>query len=399
LNQIKHIAVLLDGPIKNDYRVIKMITSLSIKNKVDLFYIDGNNSDDSIFSKNVRLFSFENKIYLWKKVVRNTFFYLEFAFFGEKILATKIKYDYVYANDLPTLYPALKTAQSLGAKLIYDSHEIYIETINQFFPKNTSTIKKLIYGICMAIMKYFGTRAEKNMVKETDCMITVNNSLKDYFNKRYQPKRIEVIMNFPHGIREKKAPINYREMFNWDQNDLIFIYQGVLNDGRGLNYMMEVMKHVSPRCKLVVVGDGFIKEELKSFVDENQLKNKVKFIDKVSLKVLNQYTSGADIGVNLLEGINLSKRLASPNKLFEYIHAEIPILCSDSIENMNVLSKFEVGLATKNSVEDITNTMNQFLEQDNSSYRLNCIKAAKEYVWENQQNIIEKIVDSTTISG
>ena len=40
---MKQIAMLLNGPIKNDNRVIKIIQTLSSKNSVHLFYIDGEN--------------------------------------------------------------------------------------------------------------------------------------------------------------------------------------------------------------------------------------------------------------------------------------------------------------------------------------------------------------------
>ena len=71
--------------------------------------------------------------------------------------------------------------------------------------------------------------------------------------------------------------------------------------------------------------------------------------------MLLEHTRGADIGINLLEDFNISKKLASPNKLFEYIHAKTPVLCSNTIENSRVVTNYDIGILTENnktSVQD-----------------------------------------------
>ena len=51
--------MLLNGPVKNDHRVIKMINTLSKKALVDLYYVNGTSSDNDLFNENVYLFSIE----------------------------------------------------------------------------------------------------------------------------------------------------------------------------------------------------------------------------------------------------------------------------------------------------------------------------------------------------
>ena len=59
--------MLLNGPVKNDHRVIKMINSLSKKALVDLFYIEGEIEDKELFNENVTLCSYNIKKTLKKK--------------------------------------------------------------------------------------------------------------------------------------------------------------------------------------------------------------------------------------------------------------------------------------------------------------------------------------------
>jgi len=137
--------MLLNGEIKNDNRVIKMIRSLSKKSLIDLYYVNGDESDKFIFDKNVNLYSFNYEASLKRKLIQHTFFIWEFNFFFSQVMNRKVNYDYIWCNDLPTLNPGLKISKKLESKLIYDSHEIYLETLNQFFPRNSFGLKKIIF--------------------------------------------------------------------------------------------------------------------------------------------------------------------------------------------------------------------------------------------------------------
>lgn len=393
MSNTKKIAVLLNGPVKNDYRVIKVISSLSKSFDVSLFYIDGQNDDSRIFNERVKLNSYIKSTTFFDKIIQNTLFFYEYYFMVKKVLNNSLTYDYIIANDLPTLLPAYKIAKKQHAKLIYDSHEIYIETIPQFFPKNTSFFKSLIFKLCIFIMKHSGKFIEKKILKSTHCLITVNESIKKYFNSIYQIKRSEVLMNLPFLNNQSTVTkkIDFKKEFGWKNDDKVFLYQGVLNEGRGLRMLIESMQKAPKNAKLVILGDGFIKPELIKLVEEQQLTEKVQFKNKVPLNNLPSYTVAADFGVNLLEDTNLSKKLASPNKLFEYIHAQIPVLCSKSPENDKVLSEFNIGVSTQNTVDEISNSMATLIDSEPSVFTENCKKAAQKYNWEIQESVLYNV--------
>jgi len=391
LNTKKNIAVLLDGPIYNDYRVIKMIKTLSEFAYIDLFYVGGDENDSTIFNNNVNLNSLERNNNLYSKIVRNSFFYLKYTFMIRSVLNKNKKYCYVLANDLPTLYPAARISKKLKAKLIYDSHEIYLETLNQFFPKKTSKIKSIIIKMILFIMKTTGLIFERFYSKKVHHFITVNHSLAEYFKSKYDLDEVSIVMNFPSKDNSnlEKIKIDYRQKYGWAENDRIFIYQGILNEGRGLKLLIKAFNMTSELHKLVIIGDGVLKSHLQKLVSKNNLNERVKFIDKVSLNVLPNYTKAADYGVNLLEDFNLSKKLASPNKLFEYIHAEIPIICSSTPENNKVLNDFYVGISTSNELTDIAKNVESISKINIDKF--NFKEAKKAYSWENQKSTLYQI--------
>ena len=390
---MKKICVLLNGPIKNDHRVIKVIETLSVQNQIDLYYIEGGAKDKSIFNSRVRLFTFIRKETTWKKIIIHSLFWIEYKFFVKAILKEGITYDFVWCNDLPTLYPGEKIAKHIGAKLIYDTHEIYLETLNQFFPSNPKLWKLVVYRFSLIFMKTFGSIAEQRLIRKAKTVITVNMSLANYFRKKYEVNKIEIIMNFPKAIKlDLNKIIDFRKDYKFESTSKILIYQGVLNKGRGLNLLISSMKKISEEIKLIIVGDGFIKEELQELTKELNLIERVKFIDKVPLDKLLYYTSGADLGINLLENLNLSKKLASPNKLYEYIHAGIPVICSNTIENKKVIDRYKIGCLVNNNIDDISHKINTFMMKDMKINTLECKRAAEEYNWENQEKKLLNII-------
>jgi len=390
LNEIR-IAVLLNGSINDDNRVIKVISTLSKCAHIDLYYVNGDSESDlHLFGENVSLWNVPYKLSFKQKLIRHTWFCYEYNFFIKEVISRNIDYNIIIANDLPTLYAAYKLSVTFNAKLIYDSHEIYNETLNQFFPIESPPFKKFVFNTLISIMRNHGERIEKKYAPKTSGFITVNGSLKEYFKSKYELKKIMVIMNWPNFKTVDKVK-EFRADYGWDKSDLVFIYQGVLNEGRGLKLLLETWVKTSINRKLIILGDGPIEPGLKAIVSQLDLSDRVKFIPKVSLNDLLKYTAGADVGINLLEDLNLSKKLASPNKLYEYIHANIPVLCSNTVENNKVLETFDVGISVENNSDSILKGI-ESISGNHKAYSVTLSEAAQFYKWENQEEKIKSLI-------
>jgi len=302
-----------------------------------------------------------------------------------------VNYDYIWCNDLPTLNPGLKISKKLGAKLIYDSHEIYLETLNQFFPRNSKGIKKALFNQNLNLMRLIGRNFNKRVLPQVHTFITVNESLREYFIRQYSIQSSRVIMNLPELKKSEQGTnsIDYRSKYKWDTESIILIYQGALNEGRGLRLLIELMQSIDNKFKLIVLGDGPLKQNLKDLLAPSN--QQVKFIDSVPIEQLLDYTRGADIGINLLEDFNLSKKLASPNKLFEYIHARIPVICSNTIENSKVLKNYKIGLLTENNLTSIKDSIIELSKKKKTIFEDEMIRAIKLYNWESQESKISSI--------
>ena len=141
-----------------------------------------------------------------------------------------------------------------------------------------------------------------------------------------------------------------------------------------------------------MIGDGPLKEELERMSTKMDLRHKIYFTGMVRFAELVNYTKIANVGVILFENICLNNYYASPNKLFEYIHANVPVLAPDYPFFKDVIGKYDVGiLIDKIEPEEIADKIKLFFEDMNRYQKMkeNTKIAAKELNWENEE---EKLI-------
>jgi|SRR5690554_309648 len=380
----KKIAIFLDGPIKNDGRVRRIIETLSVNNSVHLFYIDGTADDNLFFNNPVELHS-RKKTGGWLKVNLN--FHKRFTELEEAFLMINEEFDFIYCNDYPLLYLCTKLKKRTKAKLIYDSHEIYIETINQFFPLKSW---KSIYGRMLVIInKIQHSKIERKLVKSVDQMITVCDSFKNYFSNKYAVENILVIKNCPKDVDEYKQTNILREQLALADNDKILLYQGDVNISRGIEKTINALQLLDNTIHFVVVGGG---TKLEEFKNEYKQAN-IHFIGKIPFEDLYDYTRSCDIGIMLIESFNLSKMLTLPNKAFEYMIAGKPFITNQLPEVSKIVKEENCGFVIDDStIELVAKGISEaFLQPNLNDLGRNGYNAiVKKYHWEKE---VEKLIN------
>ena len=338
--KMNKVAIIFEGTLKNDARVLREVTSLSEKWDVDVFSSNVGEEDNQSTPTNVKVIPYDlSRKWLHRNV-----------FFGKKynsLLKTIHPFDYcaLICIDYPTLQLGFKLKKvNPQLKLIYDSHEIYIETINQFFPRSGW---KQIYGLpLIKFNQWFHSYRERKYIQKVDTAVTVCQSLRDYFLEKLGVTFL-VLRNCPslvHIPEENKEKTDAkRSNLGLDADDFVLLYQGDINPGRGLFIMLEVMKQLPSNFKFIVLGNGMLLPTLKDKCKNESIKN-VRFLGRISYKDLMTYTQIADLGINLIEPINESKRLSLPNKLFEYMSVGVPFLSNDLPEPKLLVEKYKCGV-------------------------------------------------------
>jgi len=310
------------------------------------------------------------KTYRMKLIFNKGFlFYAEYnlrLFF--KLLFTKK--DILLSNDLDTLLPNYLISQLQRKKMVYDSHELFTEV-----PELIDRPK---------VQKSW-LRIEKSILPKLKNCYTVCQSIADYYNNKYQTN-FKVIRNLP-----EKKPIKTGKLPFDLNNEKIIIYQGTLNIGRGLELMIDTMLLLD-NVLFIIIGDGDITKRLKKQVAESNLNKKVKFLGKLNPEKLQSITPIADLGISIEEDLGLNYRFALPNKIFDYIQAEIPILVSDLPEMKSVINTYKVGeVITDRNPKKLASQIEYMLQKGKNNYKNNLKTASKELVWENEKEKLIKI--------
>ncbi len=291
------------------------------------------------------------------------------------MLGRKYNTDVYHAHDLNTLIQGIVSAKLRlkRKKLIYDSHEVQTSRTHYSFEK--------IY------------RIEKLLLKFVDKVIVENDTRADYHKDLYK-SRPTPIHNYSelYNIDEVKA-FPLREVYSIPEDTKIVLYQGGMQEGRGLFKLLDAFKNIE-NGKLIMLGDGKERQNLLDYHRELKLENKVIFIDRVPYQELRSYTKSADIGIQFLENTNFNHYSASSNKLFEYLMAHVPVIGSDLPEIKRVIEEEQVGLIVQEANTVQLNGAIQILINDDelrTTLKRNTESAKRKYNWENEKRILNNI--------
>ena len=281
--------------------------------------------------------------------------------------------DIIVSNDLDTLPANFLAAKLKKIPLVYDSHEYFTgvpELINR--PKVQRIWKKI----------------ESYCLPKVDYAITVNESIARLFKEEYN-KDFNVIRNVPLitkpflSEREK-----LRSELGLPKSKKIIILQGAgINIDRGAEELVEAMKYLTDYL-LLIVGGGDVIPDLKKIVGEENLKDCVWFISKQPIEILRKYTAASNLGITLDKANNINYKLSLPNKLFDYIHAGIPVLSSDLPELKNIVVGYNIGkICPDHDPKNISSLIEEMLSSDEQikTWEDNTAIAARELNWDKEK--------------
>ena len=290
--------------------------------------------------------------------------------------------DILVANDLDTLCANYIASKITGRKLAYDSHEYFTEVPELVLRKFTQSIWRAI---------------EQWIFPKLQFVYTVNDSIANAYFTTYKIKPA-VIRNFPVKVDETIITRSKTDLL-LPKDKKIILYQGAVNIDRGLPEVIEAMQFVN-NAVLLIIGDGDILNELKAKIAQLKLNEKVIFFNRVPFEMLKQYTLHADIGISLEKDTNLNYRFTLPNKLFDYVHAGVPVLASPLDEIKKIFSAFSIGLLIdSHAPQHIADKINLMLSDldKRKVWRENCLAASKEYCWQHEENVLKRIYNSINL--
>lgn len=369
---MKKIANIVLNDFTNDSRVLKITKSLTVfgfEPVVVAMHNDGlieKETQQGVKVERIKLVS--RPWPKWKLV--QLIKYFEFVF---RAFVRFRDVDIIHCNDLSALPVGLLIKLfGRGKKVIYDCHEYETETngLNGVEKKATSWL-------------------ERKLIHYADAVITVSDSIANEYSRLYNIKKPHLVLNCP-AYRDQPKRNLFREKLGIKHDQTIFLYQGGLSKGRGIELLLEAFSGVkSDKNVLVCMGYGPLESYIQEYAKQQP---NIFFHSAVSPDVLLNYTSSADYGILFYEDTCLNHRYCSPNKIFEYLMAGLPVLTSNLFEMRRLVEAEDVGIvAEENTVEGFKTSVDVSLNQDYEVIRQNVMTARTKYCWEEQEKILKEI--------
>ena len=282
-------------------------------------------------------------------------------------------FDILHCNDINMLPIGviIKKYYNKNVKIVYDAHEYETETY-------------ALRGIQKTITKL----NEKHLIKYADRVITVSDSIANEYVKLYNIKKPALVLNAPPHKKAKKQD-RFREAFGIE-GKTIFLYQGGLGKNRGVELLLEVFKAIDDNESVMIfMGYGELEELIIEASEEHE---NIFFHQAVSPDVLLDYTVSADFGIATIEDSCLSYRYCLPNKLFEYIMAEVPVIVSNLPEMSKVVNDGKIGVVLEEeTVKGVTEAIKKAVALDKREINTNLKELKQHYNWEEQEKVLLKV--------
>ncbi len=298
---------------------------------------------------------------------KGPFFYAEYNIRLFFFLLTA-RFDALCTVDLDTMPGGALAAWLRRKKRVFDAHEYFTEV-----PEVSD--RRLVKVVWAAVGRIF--------VPWYHRAYTVGPGLAEIFTRLYRMP-FGVVRNMPFltpvQVREKDPPV--------------LLYQGALNEGRGLEAALEALTLLPPEVELWIVGEGDLSDTLRQLAVRLGVGDRAKFLGYVRPADLPALTRQAWLGLNLLENRGLSYYYSLANKFFDCVQAGVPVMTMNFPEYQALNGDYEAAiLLDVLSAQHVADAVSGIL-QDKKRYealRAQCLLAREQWHWEAEQKVLLEI--------
>jgi glycosyltransferase involved in cell wall biosynthesis len=256
-----------------------------------------------------------------------------------------IRPDVVHCHDVHTLPVGALAKLLMGRKVVYDAHEIYEEVAQG----NEHTASKY-------------RRMHRRYLFAADRFITINDSIARWYAEHY-PKLASavVVMNATANSEPFEYDGRLHRAAGLSPDAKIVLYQGGYATKRGLHSLVQSAAHLPKGWTLVMMGWGRIEEELRAMADSlarragtGEADAPVRFVAPAPQAELALWSAGATVGIIPYEKVGLNHWFCTPNKLWEYPNAGVPVLVSPFPELRRPVEAYGCGWVLEEDWEGAT---------------------------------------------
>lgn len=284
-------------------------------------------------------------------------------------------YDVVHCHDMIAMLAGeMIKKKTPGITMVWDAHELYTE-LSYKTPYVSQITGKMIARIAPRV----------------DRMITISQSFIDFYAKHY-PKlpRAEMVMNATR--RPVSADMDrglLRDAAGVKDGQKVLLFQGGVGPFRGVELLLQAAPKLPEHWSVVFMGYGPLQDKIEAAAKSANARRPegapcIAFIPPAPQEVLRDWTSGADLGIIPYENTSKNHLYCTPNKLWEYPNARVPILATDLVEMKQIITANGTGMLLPRDFtsEDIVAAIEGITDTQLETWRKNCDTFNETENWE-----------------
>lgn len=285
------------------------------------------------------------------------------------------KWEVLWVNDydsiLVIIYAKLIKIIHTNRKIVWDHHELFPDRLIK------SKIYQLLLSFCDLIIHANIDRVEYTLSK---------------ISNKNQSKYC-VLENYPNtAFLEVEVQSLNIDFYNWLNGSEYCLFQGSALTYRKVVECIDAIYQVD-NVKLLIMGPcddktmNLIQSRWPSY------KDKVFITGWISQVHFFQYMDKAIASLVFYENIDTNHWLCAPNRFFNAILREIPVISGPNPPMKRIVEGDRIGIICENNgenVSEISSAINT-LKNQNLEFKSRCHDVKYKYTWESQQQFFEKI--------
>jgi glycosyltransferase involved in cell wall biosynthesis len=253
----------------------------------------------------------------------------------------------VACHNVWALAMCAKLAKRTGALFVYNPHELETESSSMRGPK-----------------KWIARALERRYIGRAQIVSVVSGLIAEWYSHKYNISTPLVVRNLPE-ISSSSEP-SVRKRLNIGDSVMLYAHTGNLVGGRSIPLILETFAK-TPEAHVVFIGGGPLLDSVKRF---SSTYANIHTVPPFHPSLIVQQMRGVDVGLCLLDtDVALNNRFAAPNKLFEALCANTPILSSDLPEVRRILGPLAKEWILKHPKLELLDAVRGFNKESVSSFR------------------------------
>ncbi|MDH5216594.1 MAG: glycosyltransferase family 4 protein [Gammaproteobacteria bacterium] len=325
-------------------------------------------------------------------LLKRAILFLKFAYRSVRVVFSE-KYDLVFATSTPLTagIPGIFARWVKRKPFVFEVRDLWPE-----LPREMGVIKNPVVLTAMSVLEWCSYHSA------TRCIGLSPGIVKGIQRRGIPFKKISMIPNGCDINLYRQADKTVWRPKAITGSDFLAVFTGAHGVANGLDAIIDaasvLKKKKRMNIKILLIGDGKLKENLVARVEKESLDNVI-FHDPVAKEKLIGLMNSADVGLMVLANVPAFYYGTSPNKFFDYLAAGIPILNNYPGWLADLIKENECGLVVKpGDAEDFANALERLADAPDiakqmgenglrlAKYQFNRSDLAEEFA-----NVLEKV--------